>query len=73
MKIIIDPISQRGKNRVKEHGNIMKLQAAKYIDGIPAVLVESLECTFGEEKWLGWLTEKEIVIPDHVKEMMKND
>ena len=56
----IKPKSVRARNRVREHGHKMKLLKKGTFQGEPAVLVQSLEKTWGRgEKWLGWLTQTE--------------
>lgn len=55
-KVRILPKSQRAKNRVHEHGDIMLLKEL-----IPQAkfLVESLEDTWHGSRWSGWFTFKE--------------
>lgn len=59
----ITPKSQRARNRVNEHGNIMLVLQEGQYEGTRAVLLESLNRTWGKgdfkSPWVGWITEKE--------------
>jgi len=60
MNVKIIPKVQRAKNRVNEHGEVMKLHNESKFQGQPAILVESLGDTWRGEKWKGWFTADEI-------------
>ncbi len=54
-RIKILPKSQRAKNRIREHGEIMEFireQPGKFF-------VHSLENTYGDDRWWGWFTTDE--------------
>lgn len=55
--IKIIPLSQRAKNRVKEHGEIMELITISN----DKILVKSLNKTWNNntDHWSGWFTNKE--------------
>ena len=63
MKVKIIPKCRRAKNRINEHGDIMHVVQKGVHEGIPAILVESLEKTWGgddyKQVWIGWITTKE--------------
>ncbi len=55
MNIKIIPTSNRAKNRVKEHGEVMRL-----VQELPdRILCESLEHTWNDRYWLGWFNDNE--------------
>jgi len=60
MKVTITPKSQRAKNRVAEHGAVMKLEEEGSWEGQTAIRVRSIKETWGsagrKQKWVGWLT-----------------
>lgn len=55
MLVKIIPLSQRSHNRVNEHGEKMLL----IINHPDRFLVESLDKTWGGQKWLGWFDKTE--------------
>lgn len=60
MKAKIKPITQRLKNRVHEHGEVMIVKKIDYFLGEPALLVESSARNDRNEcEWCGWVTERE--------------
>lgn len=60
MNIRIIPKCKRARERVKQHGEVMKLTQEGNFHGQPAILVCSLEKTWGGEHfWRGWFTDKE--------------
>jgi len=54
----ITPISQRAKNRVNEHGEIMILEEEGMFNGVKAIRVRSIKETWGsagrKQNWAGW-------------------
>lgn len=62
-RIKIIPTSQRAKNRVAEHGEVMLLEHEETFDGEKAIFVRSVHETWGtagrKENWCGWFTETE--------------
>ncbi len=57
MHIRIIPKTQRAKNRVREHGEIMEAEIANSMfQGKPAHLLKSIK---EGDDWWGWLTEDE--------------
>ena len=63
VRVKIIPKSNRVKNRVKEHGDIMLLNEINTLNGTNAILVKSIKETWGtagrREQWFGWITENE--------------
>jgi len=59
MNITIHPKGTRAKNRIREHGAVMKLLREDLFKGDPAILVESLGDTWRGETWMGWFTRDE--------------
>jgi hypothetical protein len=63
MNITITPTSKRARERVKQHGEVMRLKREGTFQGEPAILVESLgetwSCSGTKHKWTGWFTNKE--------------
>jgi len=65
MKVVLTPKTQRAKNRIKEHGNIMTLIRLANRDGKNSLLVESLEETWSlkpgvRQHWMGWFDFSEV-------------
>ena len=54
MLVEIIPKKQRAKNRIKEHGKAMRLLQIAPFNGVPAILVQSLDF-----EWSGWFTQDE--------------
>jgi hypothetical protein len=60
MFVEIIPHSTRAKNRIKEHGPVMRLIRDGAFKGEQAFLVESLFDTFeNSSMWIGWFTFQE--------------
>lgn len=63
MIITIEPKCKRAKERVKQHGDIMRLRKEGSFNGQPAILVQSLHetwrCEGVSRKWNGWFTKSE--------------
>jgi hypothetical protein len=64
--VTIQPTSKRAKERTKLHGKDMELELSGLYNGVPAIMVKSLEKTWrcgGEDHhWGGWFTKDEIDI-----------
>lgn len=60
MKVKIKPLTKRAKDRVQQHGEIMRFVRR----GATGVLVESLNNTWRGEKWLGWFSAEEAQIEE---------
>ena len=62
-QVIIIPKSKRASNRINEHGEIMHVLKEGHYDGERAILLESLDRTWGKgdfkTMWTGWITESE--------------
>ena len=58
----IFPITSRAKNRVSEHGKVMRLLEEDFFNGQTAILVQSIRETWNRKNyshWMGWFTESE--------------
>jgi hypothetical protein len=56
ISVILEAISSRAKNRIREHGSEMRLLEER----VDKVLVESLDLTWRGQKWMGWFTKEEV-------------
>ena len=60
VKII--PITQRAKNRVREHGDLMELVKIGQFNGQPAILAKAFDADpITNSCWLGWFQDDEAV------------
>jgi hypothetical protein len=64
MNVRILPKSQRAKNRVREHGEVMSLHSEDLRNGRKHILVESVNDTWNlndkvKTHWMGWFDESE--------------
>jgi hypothetical protein len=62
-------ISQRTRNRLREHGRhgwVIKRHdpSSQLFDGVPAILVENEAQTLTGDGWLGWFPLNEIIIQE---------
>ena len=63
-RITIKPISKRARERVRQHGRVMRLLRVDIFQGKKSVLVESLSKSWSlkpgtKTTWSGWFTPQE--------------